>query len=92
MTITAMFGSSCSSTQPELVIFAAAGAKTPLDEVCQKFEEQYHAKVIINYGGGGEVLSQMMLSRIGDVYVAPEQGFMETAAKEQVIEPERMKF
>jgi len=88
MVMTMLFGSFCSSEQSGLVIFAAAGAKTPLDEVCQRFEEQYHTKVAINYGGGGEVLSQMILSRSGDVYVAPEQGFMETAAEKQSIEPE----
>ena len=88
MVMAMLFGSFCSSEQSGLVIFAAAGAKTPLDEVCQRFEEQYHTRVAINYGGGGEVLSQMILSRSGDVYVAPEQGFMETAAEKQSIEPE----
>ena len=88
MVMTMLFGSSCSSTQSELLIFAAAGAKAPLDEVCQRFEEEYHTQVAINYGGGGEVLSQMVLSRSGDVYIAPEQGFMETAVEKQAIDPE----
>lgn len=86
--MTMLSESSCSSEQSGLVIFAAAGAKAPLDEVCQRFEEQYHTQVAINYGGGGEVLSQMILSRSGDIYVAPEQGFMETAEEKQSIDPE----
>jgi molybdate transport system substrate-binding protein len=39
------------------------------------------------YGGGGEVLSKMMLAKSGDIYVAPEQRFMETAVKKQAIDP-----
>lgn len=85
---TGILGSSCSSEKSGLLIFAAAGSKAPLDEVCRKFEEQYNTQVAINYGGGGEVLSQMILSRSGDVYVAPEQGFMDTAEEKQSIDPE----
>jgi molybdate transport system substrate-binding protein len=86
-----MIGGSCSSVQSDLVIFAAAGAKTPLDEVCRRFEERYHTQIRINYGGGGEVLSQMILSKDGDVYVAPEQSFMETATTKLVIEPDTIR-
>ena len=82
---------SCSNTQPKLTIFAAAAAKSPLDEICQQFEEQYKASVEIKYGGGGEVLNQMVLSQSGDVYVAPEQRFMETAKEKQAIDPETIK-
>lgn len=82
---------SCSKTQPKLTIFAAASAKSPLDEICQQFEEQYKTSVEINYGGGGEVLNQMVLSQSGDVYVAPEQRFMETAGEKQAIYTETIK-
>ena len=83
--------SSCTPAQSGLSIFAAAGAKPPLDEICQKFGEQCGIRVEINYGGGGEVLNQMVLSRSGDVYLAPEQGFMEMAVEKQAIDPETTK-
>ncbi len=91
MVMTGILGGSCSLDQSEIFIFAAAGAKTPLDEACQRFEELYHAQVTVNYGGGGEVLSQMMLTRMGDIYIAPEQEFMETAVEELVVEPDTIK-
>lgn len=81
-------GSSCSPAQSELSVFASAGAKPPLDEICRRFQEKYGTVVKVSYGGGGEVLSQMILSRSGDVYVAPEQRFMETAREKQAIAPE----
>ena len=76
----------------ELSIFSAAGAKPPMDEVCRKFEAQYGSNVKINYAGGGEALSQMMLSKSGDIYIAPEQGFIESAKEKQVIDPQTIKI
>jgi len=84
-------GSSCSPASSNLSIFTAAGAKPPIDEICRKFQEKYGTTVEVNYGGGGEVLSQMTLSRSGDVYVAPEQRFMEVAAEKQAIDPETIR-
>ena len=37
------------------------------------------------------MLSQMVLSRSGDVYIAPEQSFMETAKEKQAIDPKTIK-
>jgi molybdate transport system substrate-binding protein len=85
-----ILSSACSPTESELSVFAA-GAKAAVDEICQKFEEQHGTRVEITYGGGGEVLSQMILSRSGDVYIAPEQRFMETAREKQAIDPETIK-
>jgi len=82
------FNISCSPTQSKLSVFAAAGAKPALDKIGQKFEEKYGTTVEISYGGGGEVLNQMILSHSGDIYVAPEQSYMETAAEKQAIYPE----
>lgn len=78
-------GGSCSPPPSTLTVFAAAGAKPPLDEICQKFGEQCQTRVEICYSGGGEALNQMVLSRSGDVYIAPEQRFMEMAQEKQAI-------
>jgi len=67
---------------------AAAGAKPAIDEARQKFEEQYGSHVEVSYGGGGEILSQMILSRSSDVYIAPEQRLMEAAKEKGAIDPD----
>jgi molybdate transport system substrate-binding protein len=85
------FNVSCSTTQSRVSVFAAAGAKPALDEISQKFGEKYGTTAEISYGGGGEVLNQMVLSHSGDIYVAPEQSFMEMAAEKQAIYPETIK-
>lgn len=74
-----------------LSIFSGAGAKPAMDEVCYKFETQCGSEVKINYAGAGEALSQMMLSKSGDLYIAPEQRFMERGKEQQVIDSQTIK-
>jgi molybdate transport system substrate-binding protein len=71
-----------------LSIFAAAGAKPAIDEICSQFQDTYGIKVEVTYGGGGEVLSQITLSESGDLYIAPEQSFMDKALEKQAINPD----
>ncbi|MDD4924863.1 MAG: substrate-binding domain-containing protein [Dehalococcoidales bacterium] len=77
----------CSRTgeNPKLSVFAAGGAKPAIDEICALFTEEYSTDIDINYGGGGEVLSRMVLSETGDIYIAPEQRFMESALEKNAI-------
>ena len=78
----------CSSpmANTKLSVLAAAGARPAIDEICAKFTAQYGIEVEVNYGGGGEVLSRMVLARNGDVYIAPEQRFMDSALEKQAID------
>jgi molybdate transport system substrate-binding protein len=89
--LAAIYCFSCSPAPSDLSIFAAAGAKPAIDPVCQAFGEKYGAVAEANYAGGGEALAQMRLSRSGDIYIAPEQGFMEAAAEQQAIDPETVR-
>lgn len=76
-----------SNPAPQLVVLAAAGGKPAIEQICHRFEEQYGVKVGTSYGGGGETLSKMILATTGDIYVAPEQRFMEHARESQAINP-----
>jgi molybdate transport system substrate-binding protein len=78
----------CGGGSESVTVFAAAGAKPAVDEACERFEERYGSGVEVSYGGGGEVLSRMISLRKGDVYIAPEQKFMEKAAQEGAVDPE----
>ena len=79
---------SCSEETQALSIFAAAGTKPAIDEICQQFQDAYGIKIEVTYGGGGEVLSQMTLAESGDLYIAPEQSFMEKAVEKQAVDPD----
>jgi molybdate transport system substrate-binding protein len=83
-----IFNASCGSpgVDNKLSVFAAAGAKTAIDEICEQFTKNSGTEVEINYGGGGEVLSRMVLAKSGDVYIAPEQRFMDSASEKKAID------
>ena len=89
LVVSLIVSSACSRQDPisKLVIFAAAGGKPAIDEICHKFTQQYQIKIETNYGGGGEILSKMILAKRGDLYVAPEQRFMEAAQKKKAVDP-----
>ncbi len=84
-------GSSCGKGEAELSIFAAAGAKAAVDDVCRRYEACCGSHVCPTYGGGGEVLSQMILCHSGDVYISPEQGFMQKAVSQGAVDAATIK-
>lgn len=79
-------GNTAPSSAKELFVFAAAGTKPAIDEAAVLFEQKTGTKVTINYGGGGEVLSAMVLASTGDIYIAPEQRFMNTAKTKGAVD------
>jgi molybdate transport system substrate-binding protein len=70
----------------ELMVFAASGTKPAVDAAAKLFEEKYGTKVTVNYGGGGEILSNMVMAKKGDVFIAPEQKFMDSAKKQGAVD------
>jgi len=77
--------SSSPASSGELLVFAAGGTKAPIDASAAAFEQKYGTKITINYGGGGEILSNMVISKKGDVFIAPEQRFMNSAKKQGAV-------
>lgn len=69
----------------ELLIFSGAANKKWLDEVCKIFGEIYGVRANVVYGGSGYVLSQMILSKRGDVYIPGTSDFMNLAVKKDVV-------
>lgn len=91
LSLALLLAPSLSSPASQLVVFAAAGGKPAVEEVCHRFQEKYGVKVGTSYGGGGEILSKMILARKGDIYIAPEQRFMEDARDEEAVDPTTVK-
>ena len=89
--MTSATGCSAFATDMKLNVFAAAGAKMAIDEICENYTVLYGVNIEINYGGGGEVLSRMILTKSGDIYIAPEQRFMDSAMAKQAIDPDTIK-
>jgi molybdate transport system substrate-binding protein len=76
-----------SGTQDGIIVFAGAGLKAPLDEIGTAFTQKYGIPVQYNYGGAGTLVTQMNLTRKGDVFmpgsttefqIAKDQGLVTT--------------
>ncbi len=69
----------------ELLIFAGSASKPPLDEAARLFEKKKKVKVNIVYGGSGFVLSQMKLTKRGDLYFPGSSDYMQKAIRDGVV-------
>ncbi len=74
-----------------LLIFAGTASKLPLEEVAKAFEKKTGTKVELVFGGSGFVLSQMILTKKGDIYFPGSSDYMELAKNKGVILPETEK-
>jgi len=77
-----------SLAEQRLMVFAGAASKPPTEEAAKAFEKKTGAKVDIVFGGSGYVLSQMILSKKGDIYFPGSSDYMELAKKKGVVYPE----
>jgi molybdate transport system substrate-binding protein len=70
-----------------LLVYAGAASKPPAEEAARLYEQKTGVKVELVIGGSGSVLSQMRLSRQGDIYFPGSSDYMEKAKREGDVIP-----
>jgi len=75
-------------TQGSLLIYVGAASKPPTEEAAGVFEKKTGIKVYLNIGSSGAILSQMKLTRRGDIYFPGSSDYMELAKREGLVFPE----
>ncbi len=68
-----------------LLLYCAAGTKPPVLELAKQFEAEYGVKIQIQYGGSGTLLSNIEISRKGDLYIAADHSYIEIAEQKGLI-------
>lgn len=63
-----------------LLVFCAAGAKTPVLELAREFSAEYGVNIELRFGGCGSLLHDLEASRTGDLYIATDQSFINMAS------------
>ena len=76
----------------ELLVFAGSASKPPLEEIAKEFEDKTGIKVRLVFGGSGYVLSQMKLTKKGDIYFPGSSDYMEIAKKQKLVYPKSQKI
>ncbi len=87
LVLTMNSGTSLAQEQ-NLMVFAGAASKPPLEEAAKAFEKKTGVKVDLIFGGSGIVLSQMILTKKGDIYFPGSSDYMELAKEKGVVYPE----
>jgi molybdate transport system substrate-binding protein len=64
-----VLGSPAIAEKDEIRFFCGAAVKVPMDEIIQSYEKDKGIRVNVIYSGSGVLLSQMELSKRGDVYL-----------------------
>jgi molybdate transport system substrate-binding protein len=76
----------------EISVFAGSASKPALDEAADVFGKQTGVKVYVTYGGSGTVLSQMELSKSGDIYIPGSPDYLVKAESKKITDPTTTKI
>ncbi|OQA76631.1 MAG: putative binding protein precursor [bacterium ADurb.Bin243] len=68
-----------------LLIYAGAASKPPFEELAAAFSKKTGVKTDVIYGGSGVLLSQLKLSKKGDIYFPGSVDFIVKAGAEKLI-------
>lgn len=80
------------NSEGNLVVFAGAASQPPSEEVAAEFKKSTGTEVTMNFGGSGTMLSQIELSKTGDVYFPGSSDYIEKAKEKKIVYPETEKI
>jgi len=69
-----------------LYVLSGAGLMKPMNELIQQFQQKYHVKVIVDYGGSGEIFAKLKTGE-GEVFVPGSYYYAAQAIKDKFIIP-----
>jgi molybdate transport system substrate-binding protein len=75
-----------------LHVFCGAASKPAVEECAAAFENQTGVEVHLQFAGSGAVLSQLKLSKRGDVFIAGSPDYMLKAQREGIVDPDSIKI
>jgi molybdate transport system substrate-binding protein len=93
MVITSPTG--CTNKQNEtttISAFVGAASKPAMDDATEAFELKTGIKVYCTYGGSGAILSQMEMSKTGDLYVPGSPDYIPKAERKGIINAQNVKI
>lgn len=74
-----------SRAEEEIMIMCGAAFKMPMEEIVTGFMKQTGAEVNVSYAGIGTLFSQIILSKRGDIFIAPSPDMMKKADAKGLI-------
>ncbi len=68
-----------------LVFYCAAGIKPPVEAVARDYEKRYGVEVQLQYGGSGTLLSSLRVAGRGDLFLAADESYLQTARSNHIV-------
>ena len=68
-----------------LTFFCAAGIRKPVEAIARQYLEEFGIQVNLDYGGSNTLLSRIETARTGDLYLAADESYIETARKKGLV-------
>lgn len=69
-----------------LTVHCAAGIKAPVVEIAKSYEEEFDTPVRLTFGGSGSLLSGITVRASGDIYIAGDGSYVETAKNRGLVD------
>ena len=68
-----------------LTFFCAAGIRKPVEAIARQYLEEFGIQVNLDYGGSNTLLSRIETARTGDLYLAADESYIETARQKGLV-------
>lgn len=81
----ALFLPEKSASDRELMVYCAAGLKKPVEAIAERYLKETGTQIRLQFGGTGTLLSQIQVSKQGDLFIAADDGSIADAKKKDVI-------
>jgi len=77
----------CGGTEAKAITaFVGSASKPPMEEAAEAFRKKTGIQVFLTFGGSGALLSQIELSKSGDLYIPGSPDYMVKAERKSVID------
>ncbi len=68
-----------------LIVYCAAGLKAPIEAAARAYEQETGAAIQLQYGGSGTLLSNIRVTKSGDLYIAADESYITTAKHDDLL-------
>jgi ABC-type molybdate transport system substrate-binding protein len=72
------------SAEP-LILFCAASNRAVIEQIRADYQAEYSREVEVQYGASQTILSQMQISKSGDLYLPADDSFLELACQQELV-------
>lgn len=78
-------GSSEGQTEPGVMLFCAASNRAVMEEILADYAEEFGRQVEVQYGASQTLLSQLEVSKVGDLYLPADDSYLQMGKDKGLI-------